>query len=178
MSNLSAAQAAQQNSRTTDGRYSEKVGADPGQLDLDDPRAAELEDLRRRMERFISVVSPEAVVREAYGAEYKVMPVDVGDHFHLSSWMATLDDHVPSGRLIQHRTMFGPYGRFAAVRTEESWSTDPTLAHQRQSATDSDLAWEMALGARIEAARTLGTYQGREPRGDSYAELGMQRTGI
>lgn len=34
MSNLSAAQAAQQHNRTTDGRYAEKAGGDPGSLDL------------------------------------------------------------------------------------------------------------------------------------------------
>lgn len=41
MSNLSAAQSAQQNNRTADGRYAEKSGADPGDVGLDQSLAGQ-----------------------------------------------------------------------------------------------------------------------------------------
>ena len=67
---------------------------------------------------------------------------------------------------------FGPYGEFARYRSEESWETDPALNAARRATKRPDLAWDRALGARIEPTRILTHTGAKLVTGTNDREIG------
>ena len=129
------------------------------------------------MEAFCAAVSSEEVW-EAAGVAANDRRLCV-DHFQIASYLhaRTTPSRQPASaaaasKLATHARMFGPYGEFARYRSEESWETDPALDAARRAAKPADLAWDRALGARIEPSRILNNTGAQLVTGTSDREIG------
>ena len=101
------------------------------------------------------------------------------DHFQVATYLHTRTDPdsepaspAAATKLEAHARLFGPYGEFARYRSEESWETDPALNAARRATKRPDLAWDRALGARIEPTRILTHTGAKLVTGTNDREIG------